>query len=270
MQMPELKRKKIRNANRKSVRKIVLVYVLVHAAFGLSGMLLNNKSEYTVSAFRTPQSLSNTKTISLIRWDYAPKEDVMEVVFDIKDTAYSKGSIQFTAIHNKKNLDSKVVYSDDDMIIIQLYGISKSKDDRKKIVITFEYNPDVGEMTETSFYSYIGTVNVVETLPVLSESTYYVSRQEYDIAYYQDLISKVEKNISDKEASISEINEEIIRLQSKDNTLTTTEMLNLQEHIKNNQDSIVSLKAQIEELRITISGYQSIIRVLEERKAKYE
>lgn len=268
MQMPELERKKIRNANRNSVRIIVLVYVLVHLAFGISGALLSNEDEYTVSPFRTPQSLSSTKSISLIRWDYAPREDVMEVVFDIEDSAYSKGSIQFTAMCHNKNLDSQVVYNDEDMLILQLYDMPR--EDGLKIAITFEYTPASGEMTETSFYSYIGAINLVDTLPVLSQTEYYVSRQEYDIAYYQSLISGVEKSIEQKESSITEIEEEITRLQSKDKTLTTDEMLNLQEHIQNNQDSISALESQISELKVTISDYQAIIKVLEERKAKYE
>lgn len=268
MQMPELERKKIRNANRKSVRVIVLVYVLVHLAFGFSGMLLSDEDEYTVSPFRTQQPLSDTKSISLIRWDYAPGEDVMEVVFDIKDTAYSKGSIQYTVMCRNKNLDSQVVYSDDKMLILQLYDMPKEAD--SKISITFEYTPTSGEMSETNFYSYVGVINLVDTLPVLSQSEYYVSRQEYDIAYYQGLIAGVEKSIEQKETSISEIEEEITRLQSRNETLTTDEMLNIQEHIENNQYSIKALRSQIEELRILISEYQNIIKVLEERKEKYE
>lgn len=268
MQIPEKKNKKFHHTNRNSVRTIVVVFFLVHLAFLATGFI-PDKSKYTCSAFRTPQNLSGYKTISLIRWDYAPGENVMELVFDLKDTAYSAGKIEFTAIYNNaKNLESQIVYSDKDMLILQLYMIPKQSG--KKINITFEYTPDGEQTSEISFYSYTGIIHEVDSLPVLSQKEYYIARQDYDIAYYQSLIKDLEDSISKNDDSIKNIQADITRLKSNVEMLTADEMLNRSENIENNENTIKALQLQNESSRKKIAEHQEVIKVLEERKAKYE
>lgn len=268
MQILKKKNRKRQNRNRNSVRIVVVVFFLVHFAFYATGFI-PDQSKYTCSAFRTPQDLSEYKTISLIRWDYSPKEDVMELVFDLKDTSYSTGKIEFSAVYNnEKNLESKIVYSDKDMLILQLIKIPKQTG--KKINITFEYTPNGQEMSKTSFYSYTGIIHEVDSLPELNQEQYYIARQDYDIAYYQGLIKDLEDSIAENEDSIESIKADITRLRSNDEVLTTDEILNRNENIANDENSIQSLQVQNESSRKKIAEYQEIIKVLEERKAKYE
>ena len=272
MQIQKKKNKGKRNIshikNRNSVRIAVLLFIMIHLAFYLTGFL-PDQSKYTYSAFRVPQELSGYKTVTLIRWDYAPRDRVMELVFDLKDTSYSQGNIEFSAIYdNTKNLDSQIVYNDQDMLIIQLYKIQEQTG--KKIMITFEYTPEGEKTCETSFYSYMGVINEVETLPVLEKDEYYIARQEYDIAYYRKLIGDLEASISKNEASIKNILQDIERLQNSNTNLTTDELLNLNETIQNNQNTIKALEGKNAEYQLKIASYRETIGVLERRKEDYE
>ncbi len=193
----------------------------------------------------------------------------MELVFDLKNTSYSEGKIEFEAVFdNTKNLDSQVVYSEQDMLVIQLYKIPKQTG--RKVTITFEFTP-VGEKAyETSFYSYTGIIDEADSLPVLSKAEYYLARQDYDIAYYRSLIGSLEKTISKNEASIANIRQDIERLQGSTANLTTDELLNLRETIENDKDKIEALEAADREADLMIASYQETIDVLEQRKADYE
>lgn len=254
--------------NRNSVRITVLLFFLIHLVFFLTGFL-PDQSQYTCSAFRTSQSLSDYKTVTLIRWDYSPRERVMELVFDLNNTAYSEGTIEFSAIFdNAKNLDSQIVYSEGDMLVIQLYKIPKQTG--RKIAITFEYTPEGEKTCETSFYSYTGIINEVDSLPILSPDEYYLSRQDYDIAYYQGLIDDLEELMTKNETSIVNIDQDIERLQGDTTNLTTDEMLNLSETIENDKSKIEALEASNSEALLKIASYQETINVLEQRKADYE
>lgn len=272
MQIPRAKNKRkkriFRNRNRNSVRITVLVFFVVHLTFYLTGFI-PDQGKYTHSAFRTPQNLSDYKTVTLIRWDYSPKDKVMELVFDLKNSSYSEGTIEFTALFDKtKNLESQIVYNEQDMLVIQLYRIPKQTG--KKVDITFEYTPEGEETCKTSFYSYTGIINEVDTLPVLSTDEYYLTRQDYDIAYYQGLIDSLEGSISKNETSISNIRQDIERLQNNTTNLTTDELLNLNETIENDKSTIKALEGKNEEYRLKIASYQETIGVLEQRKADYE
>lgn len=193
----------------------------------------------------------------------------MELVFDLKNTSYSEGKIEFEAVFdNTKNLDSQVVYSEEDMLVIQLYKIPKQTG--RKVTITFEFTP-VGEKAyETSFYSYTGIIDEADSLPVLSKAEYYLARQDYDIAYYRSLIGSLEKTISKNEVSIANIRQDIERLQGSTVNLTTDELLNLRETIENDKDKIEALEAADREADLMIASYQETIDVLEQRKADYE
>lgn len=193
----------------------------------------------------------------------------MELVFDLKNTSYSEGKIEFEAVFdNTKNLDSQVVYSEEDMLVIQLYKIPKQTG--RKVTITFEFTP-VGEKAyETSFYSYTGIIDEADSLPVLSKAEYYLARQDYDIAYYRSLIGSLEKTISRNEVSIANIRQDIERLQGSTANLTTDELLNLRETIENDKDKIEALEAADREADLMIASYQETIDVLEQRKADYE
>lgn len=273
IQIPKMKNKgkkraAFHNKNRNSVRITVLVFFLVHLGFYLTGFL-PDQNKYSYSAFRTSQNLSDYKTVTLIRWEYSPRDRVMELVFDLKNTSYSEGKIEFEAIFdNTKNLESQVVYSEGDMLIIQLYKIPKQTG--RKVTVTFEFTPLGDKTYETSFYSYTGIIDEVDSLPVLSEDEYYLARQDYDIAYYQGLIDGLEETISKNENSIANIRQEIERLQGSTANLTTDELLNLSETIENDKNRIDALEAANREADLTISSYQETIHVLEQRKAAYE
>lgn len=273
MQMPEKKknkkkRKLHRNRNRNSVRITVFVFFLVHFAFYLTGFIVDS-GKYSASDFRVSQPLSDYKTVALIRWDYAPEERTMELVFDLENTVYSEGNTEFQAVYdNSKVIDSQIVYSTQDMLIIQLYHIPEKTG--KKVTVTFEYTPDGEKTSSASFYSYTGIMNEVESLPVLSQDEYYLSRQDYDIAYYQDLIDGLQKKISGQEASIENIQQDIERLQGKDANLTTDELLNLNSTLENDRETIAGLEEQIEKNKNMITEYQEIIAVLWQRKEDYE
>ncbi len=254
--------------NRKAVRITIVLYVLIHMAFFMSGYLPDN-NKYSASEFRKPQNLSQYKTISLIRWDYAPKEKVMEVTFDLQNQEYSEGRIEYEVVlDNSKNLSSDIVYSKGNMIILQITHIPAATG--KKISVRFTYTDEEGKETTASFYSYTGIVNEVESLPVLSEKDYYIQRQDYDIAYYESLIKKKQNEIAENEEKISNITSEIERLRNDTSELTSDEILNLQETISNDQSSIETLQSKNEELKKNIITYQETIEILKKRKNAYE
>lgn len=266
MNLKEAGRKRIVYNNRRSVRIIVIVYVLIHIAFAATS-LLPDRNKYSFSAFREPVSLTGSRSISLIRWDYSPDESTMELVFDFENSAYSNGGISFDAVYDgQKSLESEIVYQRDEMLIIQLYHIPEVTG--KRVTVSFETKED-GNTRKVSFYTYTGIANEVASLPVLSEKEYYIQRQEYDIAYYEGLISAKIKAIQDKQTSIAQIEADNERLNNHDSKLTTDELLNMNETLRNNNSMIEALQVNITELQQEISRYENIIQVLKERIDDY-
>ena len=262
------KKKKVAINNRRNVRITVIIFILVHMAFWASGYLPDG-NKYHCSQFRSPQSLSEYKTVSLIRWDYCTTDRKMEIAFDIQDVQYSEGKTEYDVIYDgKKQLESTIVYSKDNMIIIQIEHVPAARG--KRISVRFDYTSDEGKDSTTSFYSYTGIINEVEALPVLSEKEYYINRQDYDIAYYEKLIQNMQNSIQKNEAKVSNIEKEIERLQGDTSNLTTDEILNLKETIDNDQSSKEMMQTQNEEYCKKIASYQETIKVLQKRKDAYE
>lgn len=264
MQMQGKKNKKIRYTNRNSIRIIVVVFILVHLTFFATGFI-PDQSKYTVSAFRTPQKLSEYKEISLIRWEWASAEKTMEVEFDITDTTYSEGSVVVSCLYdNTKPLDCQIVYSSESTIIIQIYGMPAVNS--KAVKVKFEYAPPDEEVCQVTFTSYTGVIDLADTLPVLDEKSYFNNRINYDVAYYQKLIDEQNVLIEKNQKQIAEVKEEINRLNTQPSELTTDELLHLNERLQNNEDMIRYLENAIEDSRQVIFGYQDTIRILEKRR----
>ena len=267
MSLKKPDKKKVIYNNRKSVRFIVIIYVLIHLGFAATS-LMPDRNKYSYSPFREPLNLTGSRSVSLIRWDYSPAEDTMELVFDFANSAYSNGGITFDAVYDgRKNLDSGIVYQKDEMLIIQLYHIPDGQG--KRVTVSFE-TQEGGNVRKVSFYTYTGIVNEVSSLPILSEKEYYIQRQEYDIEYYKMLIDANLKKIDDKQASIEEIEADNERLNNNDSKLTTDELLNMKETIRNNNYMIEAMRVDIEELKQQVSRYEDIIKVLNDRKNDYE
>lgn len=258
-------RKRVKkNRNRVSVRMIVILYVLVHGGFYLTGFHAD-QDRYISSKFRVPQELSPYKTVTLIRWDYAPSDRVMEVEFDINNLSYSTGELVFSCFYEgTKPLDCQVVYSSDTGLIIQIYDIPKEQGNR--INVEFEYAPEEDKVFTASFVHYTGIMNVVKALPILKAEEYYNNRLTYDIAYYEYLIDIQTELISKDKEQIENIEKEVIRLKENTKELTAEERLHLNESIGNNEDMIRSFQKAIEEAEQTIANYQETIEVLEKRR----
>lgn len=249
-------------SNRKSVKYIVVIYVVVHLLF-LSSHFIPDSNKYTASEFRISQTLSRYSFISLIRWEYAPSENTMEVVFDMTNTLYQEGTVSMLAKVNDKQLDTKIVYSDQNMLIVQIYNVPKAAGNR--IVVEFEYEEN-GEVSVVDFYTYVDIVDTVSSLPVLSEKEYYYNRQVYDIDYYNSLVSSLEKKIESNKEKIKNLEADLKRLGLETQNLTTDELLNLDETISNDTQTIESLERQILDYENKIEDYQDTIRILEERR----
>lgn len=256
--------------NRKSVQIIVVVYVLIHLAFLATSMLPDN-NKYKVSTLRSTQSLTAYSNFTLIRWDYAPKDNTMEVVFDLTNTLYQDGKIAMSTYAANKQIDSSIVYKDDNMIIVQIYNIPKSSSCR----ITVKFDVLDGEKEDDNkngirFYTYVGVANQVQELPILTEQEYYYNRQIYDLAYYQGLIDELENDNTEAEKRISQLTDDLERLKGNQSDLTSDELLNIDKTISNDEQTIQALKGRITENDKKITDYQNTISVLNERKAAYE
>ena len=263
MKEKKKKQNKRNRKNRKVVKGVVCVYLLIHTFFYLSGFF-SETNKYIGSEFRTEQRLSNYKTISLIRWEYAPKEKTMEITIDLKNTMYSEGRVELSAKYEKsKNLDTQVVYSDQDMLVIRLYGMPYKIG--KKITLNFAFTPEGEEEAKARFYEYIGGIEETDTLPILEKNEYYTKRQEYDMAYYQGLIDDLKEEIVKNQESIQKIELDIESIQNDTGNLTTDEMLNLNEIIQNDKNTIEMLKSGIEKNKEQISTYEETIEVLRQR-----
>lgn len=267
MSLKKVENKRIIYNNRKSVRIIVIVYVLIHLGFAATSFL-PDKNKYSFSAFREPVNITGSRSVSLISWDYSPKEATMELVFDFENSAYSNGGISFDAIYDgQKALESGIVYQKDEMLIIQLYKIPSQQG--KRVTVSFEAD-DNGNSRKVTFYTYTGITNEVDSLPILTEKEYYIKRQKYDIAYYEELISADYSSIDNKQTAISQIEADNERLNNHNSKLTTDQILNMNETLRNNNSMIEGLQMEITELKQEISKYEEVIRVLNERIDDYE
>lgn len=252
--------------NRVSVRMIVIAYIAIHLLFVASNYIPDSK-RYTVSALRSTQNLSQYSSVTLIRWDYAPSEGTMEIAVDIKNTLYQDGKITMEVVSSNKRLKSQIVYSNQEMLVVQAYKVPKKKNER--ITLTFHYEED-GKEKEVNFYTYVGIANIVSTLPILTEKEYYYNRQDYDIAYYNSLISEADKKIGNNKKRIKEMKDDLKRLTEENESLTTDELLNLDKTITNEEQLISALESENSDLEEDIDGYNETIKILEERKDAYE
>lgn len=252
--------------NRTSVRFIIIIFIIIHLLF-LASNFIPDSNRYSASALRSTQNLSQYNSITLIRWDYAPADRTMEVVFDVKNTLYQDGNISMQALSSNKPLDSKIVYSNQEMLIVQIYKVPKASGNR--VTVQFDYEED-GKETTVSFYTYVGITNQVSELPVLTEKEYYYNRQIYDITYYNSLITELKDQITENQNRIRDLENDLKRLDSGTENLTTDELLNLDETISNETQTIRSLELQISKYEEDIAGYQDVIKVLEERKDECE
>lgn len=266
MGMKKNKKKKKSFDNRKSVRWIVITFITIHLLFAASNFIPDSK-RYTASEMRSTQNLSQYSSITLIRWDYAPSERTMEIAFDINNTLFQDGKITMEAVASNKRLRTQIVYSNQEMLIVQIYKVPKNASER--ITLNFIYE-EGGKEQEARFYTYIGITNTVTTLPVLTEKEYYINRQNYDIAYYNSLINEADSKIGDCKKRIKELQDDLSRLKSDDSALTTDELLNLDKTVENEQQMISALESQIATFEEDIDGYKDTIKILEERKSTYE
>lgn len=262
------KRRTWKNASRKSVYIITAVFIIVHTGFFFSGFIPDDRYK-KISEFRSPQTLSLYKTISLIRWEYSPKEEIMEVEFDISNILYGDGRVSFSAFCENNQIDSQIVCNREDKLIVQLHNVKYKKN--KRIRLSFSYIADGEDNPDTvTFYHTIGYTDEVAALPVLSEEEYGRKRIDYDIAYYQGIIDTNMQKIQENNRKIEATQEELSRLKEHGSALTTDELLNISTSIQNNEEAIRTLDLENRELERQNAENQETIGVLQKRRADYD
>ena len=203
------------------------------------------------------------RDFTLKRWDYAPKQKMMELEFQILNHSTDGiKNLYYEAIERKKgNLKVEQVYEEDSLTIIRIKNVPERF---KEISFRIKLTQDAEEMLK--YFTNKKVVNRVEEIKDRSQQQYLIDREGMNIA---DCEAKIETNkeaIVDQEKKITNANESINRLleskkyQTEEDQLNTDAMIQqLENDIVAYQETVASLDAEIVEYEVKIEEYNKKI-----------
>lgn len=222
-------------------------------AFFLNSNQLFSKNKVTIlaSPFDYEYQLEGRK-IKIVRWDYADSQDRCEVELDVTDTVFDNQSYSVTCMDRQKGkLNTNIVLQEPDLMIIQ---VDQIPDDFAELSLQITLNGQVLKL-----YGTRDSVTHVKNLDILSPTEYKVKRLKLQIERY-------EKEIADRQDSITEAKEQIQRCEEEKAVLLEKIPLQTEEQKGETELVIESADSQIEranenikECEEDIAEYQELI-----------
>ena len=242
----------------------VVVYIVLLIAFFTSkewfpkdGKLIQATPIGTTTTFAD-------RDFTLKRWDYAPKQKMMELEFQILN--HSTDGIEnlyYEAVDRKEGkLKVEKIYEADNLTIIRINNVPEKF---KEISFRIKLTHDAEEMLK--YFTNKKAVNHVEEIKDHSEQQYLINREEMDIAECEAKIEENRNAIAEQETKINNANERINSLLGAKKYQTEEEQLNTDILIQQLEADIVAYQEAIADFDSEITEYEAKI---EEHNKKIE
>lgn len=203
------------------------------------------------------------KEIRLIRWDYAPEQQMMEVEIDLKDLSFQEPhEYEFSAMEiNQGPLKVTTVLEETNWAVVQISAVPE-----RWAEISFRIStPDNEEAGTLRMYTNIEDVHRVSRIETLDRQGYQVARLENEITIYEDEIEELQEQIQDEKDRISMIQDEISELKQGQEYETEEQVEESEALIEEAQTQIQTAEDAIEEAYEDIVERQERIGNLQEQ-----
>lgn len=215
----------------------------------------------------TPFNTSFTiegREIVLTRWDYSPKQNLMELELNISNNS-TDGIEKYTysAMERRKgHLKIKEMVTDSNFVILKILNVPKNW---KEISLHMQISKD----TVFKLYTNKNQITVTNSIPDLSKKEYISKSIENNISYYEEKIQQKNKNIRKMKEKIKFAKKHIQQYKIDQVYQTEEERKTTDNKINTMASEINNFNTNIETDLNDIKEYQNRIENLKLKKKNY-
>ena len=218
---------------------ILVIIVLGYTFFFTSKFLFHEEKSLLYTEMQTEQPLSNEVSLTLQKWIYSPKENLMMVMFSAKNDSLQNLDLNWSTAerHNNTmlNLETEIIYPFENIVVVNIAGIHKNFEE---ISLSLQLDSEDVANPVVQFYTNKNLVATVEKIGTYTDNDY---RIEY---------LNIQK--SDKEKAVKELSDENQTLLADNETYRKA----MESMIENQRFETI---AEIEETDRKIKAYQQQI-----------
>ena len=271
-----------RNQSRKFVRIVIVLFIATYVVLGTSKLYLPTKSTWIDTPLNTQASIGKDRTIKLIRWDYSPSQNYIEIEVDIANESTEKGFYQCNVnyMKDKKEISLPVciIYQNATNAIIHVKDVPSTAN---QFSFIFAFMRKSDDYDATLMNASISSMKQVENLTPLNEAGYQLKRKQLEKIATDAKIKKSQSKINKRNEEISVLQKQIESLNAEAEYKTSDELIDLNADITKKTTEIDKLSAAIQSENLKITDYttkitelDNLIKTLEpnvkEIKIKYE
>ncbi len=255
---------RLRKAEKSNFLRIFLVAYIFLLCFFLSSKAWYPDKE---SDYVQPTEFGKTVTFenrdfTLKRWDYAEKQRIMEVEFQILD--HSTDGIKhlyYEAVDIRKGqLQVETVFEESNLIVVRIKEIPEEWSQ-----ISFRVKLSEDEEKVLKYYTNKASVNKVEKIEDKTKEEYFENRAESDKENIKKEIEKQKVLIFEYETKIDNANQNISELMASKKYQTEEEQLNTDSAIQKLEEDILAYQEAIAESDEKIREYEEKIKQTEKK-----
>ncbi|RHW55058.1 coiled-coil domain-containing protein [Lactobacillus bombicola] len=262
--------------DRKKYLKHTTIFWSILAIILIVPICMTRKEQYNVpTQFYNNTNITQSATIQKVKSSYNPDTKLLISDFfignqndidDVKDDrnlANIKYSIAYTINHNKKTkYPTKIVRVNDHYIVVITqnvdagYGLLAYKITPEKIKKAI--NTDCAN-AEATFYLKEDQVANNKNLRINNDSYYVEDYKKFALKNYEEMITDLNKKISEKKSVIADDNKLLAKLNSKIENALKQNKSDLQDQINDTENDIAEKKKEINDCKKEINDYQDRI-----------
>ncbi|MGM9988800.1 MAG: coiled-coil domain-containing protein [Bacillaceae bacterium] len=262
---------------------VALFFILGFGFFSTSKLYMAENLEINQTPLNTEFDLRANGKFMINDWKYDSKENKMEVILVTNGIKNYRSELDFIAVarsNMKKQLQTKVMYNDNDIYILHINNVPKDFQQVAlrlvKSEISFQDIFNEEKMEVENNEAVISSI-YTDQRKVKREEVTEKDMKEYAISITQSMIEVSEKQIINKEKQIKKVetvikglNEEIEKLKVENLYKTVDEQVETNNEIYQLEKEIEQYKAEIEKFSQDIKNITSKIDRLTQRKRDLE
>ena len=218
----------------------------------------------------------NDRNVTLLSWDYAEDERMMEVQLEIVNTMLDGIDRYEYEVLDRDNgyLTVEKVLESDDFVVLHIVNVES---DWKELSLRMQF-PDeqavehtqIDYSSECKMYANSKSITKVEQIPVLTAKEYQIARYQKHIDTYETQIASLKSTIKEKQEQITAGEADILKLQEQEYYQTEEQKADTEQIIENARSTIKSLQTEITSAESEISELQERINNTEELIKSYK
>ena len=255
---------------------ILVIIVLGYAFFFTSKFLFHEEKSLLYTDLQTEQPLSSEVSLTLQKWIYSPKENLMMVMFSAKNDSLQNLDLNWSTAerHNNTmlNLETEIIYPFENIVVV---NISDVPENFEEISLSLQLDSEDIATPVVQFCTNKNSVEVVEKIGTYTDIDY---RIEYLNIQKSDK-EKAVKELSDENQTLLADNvvyrktmESMIENQRFETIAeieeTDRKIKAYQQQIDSNENIINKNKYKISDLQSEIADIETAIQKLGEREKK--